>query len=345
MVSENILQVLFLLSAFLVSAIATRYLITPDSKLKILDVPNERSLHSVPVSRTGGVAIGLGIVASLGLLGLFSDTALRWSQGSVTLAAAIIAIVSFLDDRKGLPALPRLASHFISMAIIMFSGFILENIQIPGFNWHIQGWAAWLLTAIFGVWLINLYNFMDGMDGFAGGMAVIGFGTLAAIGCIKGEHTYSIVVGCIGASAGGFLVFNFPPARIFMGDAGSSLLGFLVAFAIIWGSQLGIIPFWLAILVFSPFVVDASVTLLRRISNGEQIWRAHKSHYYQRLVNLGWSHRRAVLWEYGLMIFCSATAIFVTSTSISTATVKTIFMLWAFIYILLIITVNRLEKG
>jgi len=342
---EYIVQILCIVTAFLVSAAGTRYLIKPDSKLQILDVPNERSLHSVPVSRAGGIAITLGIVISLGLLILIADIDMQWRLGSITLAAAIITTISFLDDQKGLPALPRLASHFISAAIVVISGFILENVQLPGFDWPVQEWAAWLLTAIFVVWLVNLYNFMDGMDGFAGGMAVIGFGTLSTIGYIQSDQFYAVIVGCIGASAGGFLVFNYPPARIFMGDAGSSLLGFLAAFVTIWGTQREIFPFWIAILVFSPFVVDASVTLLKRLKNRELIWQAHKSHYYQRLVGVGWSHRKTVLWEYALMVCCSVTAIGVTSADIPEATAITIFLVWLFTYIILISAVNRLEKG
>ena len=113
----------------------------------------------------------------------------------------------------------------------------------------------------------------------------------------------------VAAASVGFLVWNFPPARIFLGDTGSTTLGFLVAACSLWGSATGLFPFWVALLVFSPFSVDATVTLLRRLWKGERIWEAHRSHYYQRLVLLGWGHRRTVLVEYGLMLSCAAAAL------------------------------------
>lgn len=345
MSSVNSEQFLCVVTAFLVSVLTTRYLTHPDSKLQILDIPNNRSLHSLPVPRTGGVAILLGVAVSLGMLAFFTDKELRSSQLSIVLSVAIVAVISFLDDWQGLPALPRFTSHVVSASIVVFNGFALESIQLPGIAWQFPEWVSWVLTVPFIVWFVNLYNFMDGMDGFAGGMAIIGFGTLSLIGYMNGEQTYALVTGCVAASAGGFLVFNFPPARIFMGDAGSSVLGFLAAFAILWGSRVGILSFWVSILVFSPFVIDASVTLFRRLWNCEKIWQAHKSHYYQRLVGLGWSHKKTVLSEYALMICCSVTAIVVTSKSASNGVMISVFCLWLLVYIGLISAVNRMEKG
>ena len=112
----------------------------------------------------------------------------------------------------------------------------------------------------------------------------------------------------LAAASAGFLTCNFPPARIFLGDTGSTALGFLAAACGLWGSRTGLFPFWVALLVFSPFIVDATVTLLRRLLRGEKVWEAHRSHYYQRLVLLGWGHRRTVLVEYALMLVCAGSA-------------------------------------
>ena len=163
--------------------------------------------------------------------------------------------------------------------------------------------------------MINLYNFMDGMDGFAGGMALIGFSALAWLG--RADIGFALLQLSIAAASAGFLLYNFPPAKIFLGDIGSTALGFLVAANSLWGSSVGLFPLWAALLIFSPFIVDASVTLSRRILRRERIWQAHRSHYYQRLVLCGWSHKRTVLAEYALMLVCALAAIFALQFSVS----------------------------
>ncbi len=156
------------------------------------------------------------------------------------------------------------------------------------------------------MWMTNLYNFMDGMDGFAGGMTVIGFGTLALL---WGGGPFAALAAVAAGAALGFLPLNFPPARLFMGDVGASVLGFLAGGLAILGWKHAVVPLWASVLVFAPFVVDATVTLARRMLRGERIWEAHRTHYYQRVVQLGWGHRRTVLVEYALMLGTGASAL------------------------------------
>jgi len=144
------------------------------------------------------------------------------------------------------------------------------------------------------------------------------------------------------AAVAGFLWFNFPPAKIFMGDAGSSTLGFLVAAFSLWASAEKIFPIWVALLVFSPFIVDASVTLLRRLFQGEKIWEAHKSHFYQRLVLVGWGHKKTVLCAYVLMVVCSATAWFAMQVDVTFQWM--IIMAWLVAYVLMMIGVVKLAR-
>ena len=165
-------------------------------------------------------------------------------------------------------------------------------------------WQAVLALAT--MWVTNLYNFMDGSDGLAGGMALFGFGAYALAAWLAGDAVFVVVAASIAAAAAAFLVFNFPPAKVFMGDAGSIPLGFLAAALGILGWRAGHWPLWFPVLVFSPFIIDASVTLARRLLRGERVWRAHRSHYYQRLVQLGWGHRNTALAEYALMAGCGA---------------------------------------
>jgi hypothetical protein len=137
---------------------------------------------------------------------------------------------------------------------------------------------------------------------------MFGFGAFAVLGYRAGDPVFMTASLIVAAAAVGFLSFNFPPARCFMGDTGSSTLGFLAAAFALWGSYQWIIPIWISLLVFSPFVVDATVTLLRRVARRERFWEAHDTHYYQRLIRAGWTHRRTVIAAYGLMAFCSVAA-------------------------------------
>jgi UDP-N-acetylmuramyl pentapeptide phosphotransferase/UDP-N-acetylglucosamine-1-phosphate transferase len=181
--------------------------------------------------------------------------------------------------------------------------------------------------------MINLYNFMDGMDGFAAGMTLFGFGALALIGWQARDLPFAAVSAAIAAAGAGFLAGNFPPARIFLGDMGSATLGLLAAAVSLIGAQKGLFPLWVAWLAFSPFIVDATWTLLRRLLRGEPVWQAHRSHHYQRLVLAGWSHRRTLLRAYLLMAACAVTA--VAAPGMSVRDQWLLLGAWACIYALL----------
>jgi UDP-N-acetylmuramyl pentapeptide phosphotransferase/UDP-N-acetylglucosamine-1-phosphate transferase len=258
---------------------------------RILDHPNERSLHQRPVPRTGGLGVSAGIAVSALLA-----SPMEWWP--LWLGAALLVGVSFLEDLVGLPIIGRLGAHFLA------AGALVAGLLEQGLGW---GWAAVVILPV--VWMINLYNFMDGMDGLAGGMAVVGFGFLAIAAWVGQHQPLMLVSASIAAAATAFLLFNFHPARIFLGDAGSTTLGFLAAGLGLTGWQYGVWSLWVPLLVFSPFIVDASVTLARRLLRGEKFWQAHRSHYYQRLVLSGWSHRRTALAEYGVMVCCGCGAL------------------------------------
>lgn len=290
--------------AFIVAALLTRRFCDPESWLHLLDHPNERSLHTQPKPRTGGVAILAGAVSAIpvGLLAGNDIGRIPWLMAG----AGLIAALSFLDDRRGLPVAVRLVGHVIGAGVVVpIAGLTLPFPSIAA------AWPVWLipsLSILFLVWMVNLYNFMDGMDGLAGGMAAIGFGTFAVLGLLAGNLPFLILSLSLAAAAGGFLLFNFPPARIFMGDTGSATLGLLAGGLSLWGAHDGVFPFWVAMLVFSPFIVDATATLIRRVWRGERVWQAHRTHYYQRLATK-YGHRRATLLEYGTMLVMGSTAI------------------------------------
>jgi UDP-N-acetylmuramyl pentapeptide phosphotransferase/UDP-N-acetylglucosamine-1-phosphate transferase len=253
-----------------------------------IDTPNARSLHASPIPRVGGLVM---IPAAL-LVSLVSS-----QSASLMLAlAAGLCAVSFVDDRWGLPIVLRLAAH--GLAAIVLCG----SLQLSLSPWVFA--PAVILMA----WAINLYNFMDGTDGLAGGMAFFGFAVYGWV-MLDTMPGMANLAFCLAAAAAGFLAFNFSPARVFMGDAGSVPLGFLAGGIGLAGWLQETWPAWFPLLVFSPFVVDASATLLKRMVRREKFWTAHRDHYYQRLVRMGWSHRKLALVEYVLMAACCGSAL------------------------------------
>jgi len=298
----------------------TGLLVSKTSFLRAVDHPNERSLHAEPTPRSGGMAILTSVmiglaVAALGFgVGLSSAGFLQKGFASASLlivgSIALVTTVSFLDDRIGLPVGLRFAVQAIAAVIVVWGvGLTLPPIPLPAVKTVVFGWFAAPLSVVFLLWMTNLYNFMDGMDGFAGGMTTLGFGFLAYFGWRAGHPLMLLTTAVVATSALGFLFHNFPPARIFMGDVGSVPLGFMGGVLMLLGLRDGVFDFWVPILIFSPFILDATVTVLRRAWQRQRIWEAHRDHYYQRLVLSGWSHRQTVLAEYALMALCGGLAV------------------------------------
>jgi UDP-N-acetylmuramyl pentapeptide phosphotransferase/UDP-N-acetylglucosamine-1-phosphate transferase len=246
-----------------------------------LDRPNERSLHAAPRPRIGGLGIAVGVLLGFVLVPALPTYVVPCYLG--------LASISFLDDRLGVAVTLRLSAHFAAAGVWVVAA-------MAG-----QGLAMTLLLVFCIVWATNLYNFMDGSDGLAGGMTVIGFSFLAVAAWQTGHPDLAALCASVAGAGLGFLAYNFPPARLFMGDVGSVPLGFLAGAIGCWGSYEGAWPPWLPALVFAPFLADASVTLARRMFRGERVWHAHRDHYYQRLIRMGWSHRRTALVEYAIM--------------------------------------------
>ncbi len=301
---------------FVLSWRLTRRLCDPQSRLYLLDHPNERSLHRVPTPRTGGVAVLISAACGFILATLTGwwdqeTAALLWHSTGVWIigAMAALAVVSFCDDRGGLPIGLRFGVQVVAaLALVVGADVVLRSVWVPFFGPLDLGWAAWPVTVVFLVWMTNLYNFMDGMDGFAGGMTLVGFGCLAYFAW-RDAHAFIFVLSLmVATAAAGFLLSNFPPARIFMGDVGSVAIGFLAGALTLLGQREGLFDVWVPIMIFSPFILDATATVLRRAFRGERVWEAHCVHYYQRLVLSGWGHRRTVLAEYALMVCCGIAA-------------------------------------
>lgn len=262
-------------------------------KVQLVDEPNERSSHTVPTPRGGGVAIvasflllviGLGVSGRIGL--------------SLTCAIAgsgvLVAVLGFIDDRGHVSARWRFLGHAAAAAWVLGWMGPLPAVPILGRMFDL-GMASVLLSALYVVWSINLFNFMDGIDGIASLEAICVAAGGAAMWWLVQPAGDWIVAVLFAACVGGFLCWNFPPARIFMGDAGSGFLGLLVALLALWSSRTAPHLFWAWFILGGCFMVDATTTLIRRVRRGERFNEAHRSHAYQYAARRHGSHMRVTL--------------------------------------------------
>lgn len=332
-------MIFLLLSALATTAMLIYFLRRTRIGQVFLDVPTARGLHLTPVPRIGGIAIFASVWLFAGV----------WLQRDLVAGIAglslVLVTISLLDDLRPLPAVLRLLVHTgaaILVLLLWVNTFGLSSTRASAsIGWVISPPGSIVLVValmLVIVWMTNLYNFMDGADGLAGGMSVIGFGTYAvALGTLPNAGgSLGLLVAALTGAAAGFLIFNFPPAKVFMGDAGAIPLGFLSITLGIHGDMLGVWPIWFAPLIFSPFIVDASVTLLRRSLQGHKPWVAHRDNYYQRLILSGWSHRKTALVYYGLMLAAAGSAL----GAMRRPAPDAILLSWVIIYVLLLFVIE-----
>lgn len=245
----------------------------------VIDIPTARSSHSVPTPRGGGVAIVLVFLSVLPILAI--ENFLSWSLvWSLIGGGAGVAILGFLDDHGHIAARWRLLGHFTAAvwSLCWFGG--MPDIVLFGVNigW---GWLGNIFAVFYLVWMLNLYNFMDGIDGIASIEAIAACLGASLLYWLGGFETLIVAPLVLAMAVAGFLFWNFPPARIFMGDAGSGFLGItlgLLSLQAAWASpQL----FWGWLILLGVFIVDATVTLMRRLLRGDKVYEAHRSHAYQ----------------------------------------------------------------
>jgi UDP-N-acetylmuramyl pentapeptide phosphotransferase/UDP-N-acetylglucosamine-1-phosphate transferase len=271
-------------------------LLIPVLRRRVLDQPNERSSHTVPTPRGGGIAV-IGAVLAV-WIGVTVSGSLPPMLLLVAAAAFGLAAVSWLDDLRGLSPVGRLVAQLAAVAFGM---------QVLPSHTVFQGWLPPILddaaVALLWLWFVNLFNFMDGIDGIAASeAAAIGLG-LALIVPISATVW---LAAAIAAASVGFLVWNWAPARIFLGDVGSVPLGFVLGFLLLDAAARGA---WLPALILPAyFLADSTLTLLRRLGRGERVWEAHREHFYQRAVQAGLGHatvvRRVILADL-LLIGCA----------------------------------------
>ena len=301
--------------SFAVSAAGVWITIRLAQKFGVMDVPNVRSSHSVPIPRMGGIAIVIAAMFSftswLFLTG--GEVFLPSAIWTVLLFALMMSAMGLLDDLSGLTALFRFLVEIACSAGLIF----LLAMRVPFFP--MEGYSipqsVWVPIGVFCVvWMLNLYNFMDGIDGLAGGEAAVAASFFFLVFAHFGESGWAVANLIVAAASMGFLVHNWPPAKVFMGDVGSDFLGAFFGMQAVAAALTTPVPFPVLLLPFANFILDTTYTLFRRMLCGEKWYRGHRSHFYQRMTNLGMSHARVTGLELvSVVLSCLAAALYLRS--------------------------------
>jgi UDP-N-acetylmuramyl pentapeptide phosphotransferase/UDP-N-acetylglucosamine-1-phosphate transferase len=286
-------NIVLYISAFLLTYFGVEMFRRWSLKRNLFDIPNERSSHTEPTPRGGGLVIDLVCLALFLIYCLVFQVDIFWSYFA---GALIVALISWLDDLFSVSVIWRFLFHSAAAILVIWGLGFWEEAYVPFFGVINLGPIGQIITFFWIVWMINSYNFMDGIDGIAGAQAfTAGIGWLA-IGILLGVQTTGLYGGLIAAASLGFLIHNWHPAKIFMGDVGSAFLGYTFAvlplMALKESKEHSVFFPAIGITLVLLFVFDSVITLFKRISRLEKVWHAHREHIYQRLVISGFSHKR-----------------------------------------------------
>jgi UDP-GlcNAc:undecaprenyl-phosphate GlcNAc-1-phosphate transferase len=305
-----------------VSCAALALLFTPivsraSTRLGLVDAPGGRKVHLRSVPRLGGVAVAaatvLGMILVLSLRPDDFDPAIWAALRPLAAAGAMIFALGLMDDMRGVKPAPKLAVQALAAVVVMASGLLIERITILGISWDL-GWVAWPVTAAWMVGLTNAFNLIDGIDGLAAGIAALAGAACGAILVARGHAAEAMLLAALVGAALGFLVFNFAPASIFLGDSGSLLFGFVLAGTAIAGWQKGATALATAVplLIFALPIADVVSTVVRRgrarpgkgpaslAASLRRLVEPDREHIHHQLLALGWSPQRIVLTLYGV---------------------------------------------
>lgn len=288
------------------------------TRLGLVDAPGGRKVHTQSVPRLGGVAVIIATVLAMILVPLLGsgdfDPAIWAALRPFAVAGAVIFGIGLLDDLRGVGPLAKLSAQVAAAILMMASGLLIQRVTLIGVTWELE-WLAWPLTTVWIVGLTNAFNLIDGIDGLATGIAVLAGATCGAILIVRGHPAEAMMLAALVGAAAGFLVFNFAPASIFLGDSGSLVIGFLLATTAIAGWQKGAtaLATGVPLLMFALPIADVVTTVVRRSlarpAGGRppsltaalrQLVEPDRQHLHHRLLALGWSPRRTVIVLYGV---------------------------------------------
>ena len=273
---------------------------------RIIDVPNGRSSHNVPTPTCGGISIVAVFLVGVAAIFMFADSMMiikRYFLGFV-LSALLIAGISFYDDIRDRSYIIKLTTQIMAVLFVLAFRIVIDVITLPFVGVIELGWLGYPISFIWIVGLTNAFNFMDGLDGLAAGVAVIVSAFFCAITFTQGSVFVYITCYTLFAGTLGLLIYNFPPARIFMGDVGSTFLGFVFAVLAIIAARYDFshTSFFVMPLLLFNFIYDTFFTFFRRLLRGERVSEAHRTHLYQLFQRIGHSHLTVSLFHYGVCI-------------------------------------------
>ena len=296
----NRAELLVVVAGMLSTLALTRLVLWQALRSGMLDVPNVRSSHKVPTPRGGGLAIAITILS-----GSVLSCWLRFTDAT-TMAAplamgAIVAAIGYMDDKRGLSAATRFAVHLAASVVTVTTLLFATTTRgtIEPVSWAVAG------VLVLGIaWSINLFNFMDGIDGIAASEALFVAASGAAFAFLSDHHGLFTILLLTASASAGFLVWNWPPAKIFMGDVGSGFLGFWLGAMMVALYLSGVVSIWTSAILAAAFIADSTTTLLRRLLRGEQWYEAHRTHAYQRLAVKWGSHTKvtSLLWLLNVLV-------------------------------------------
>lgn len=279
---------------FFSSLLCTLYLKKYALRHNVIDIPNNRSSHSIPTPRGGGVSIVITFLLSL-IVFNYVQEADNLILSSLFICGVIVSFIGFIDDHGHVDAKWRLLIHFSAAAVLVYVVNGLPVLNIFGFETDF-GSLGYVLPVIAIIWILNLFNFMDGIDGIAGVEAITStFFAGLFLSIISPDSSFITLLWLLSASVGGFLFLNFPPAKIFMGDAGSGFLGFMLAAFTLISSKVDQNMLWVWLILLGVFIVDSTYTMCRRLVRGEKVYEAHCSHAYQFASRKHGSHLKVTL--------------------------------------------------
>ncbi len=310
-----LVHMFFVVWLVVLSIVLTRMMTT---HLRIMDIPNERSAHCRPVPKSGGVAIVCTFFIGIIVIAVIAETTMikRSYFYGFAFSALLIAGISLYDDLKNKSFLMKLLTQIIAVEAVLIAGIVIDRLYVPWAGYVNLGWLGYPISFFWIIGLTNAYNFMDGLDGLAAGVALIASLFFSIITFTQGSlfvyiMSYTIIAGTLG-----FLVYNFPPARIFMGDVGSAFLGFTFAVLAIVAARYdhSHTSFFVMPLLLFNFIYDTAFTFFRRLMNGEKVTEPHREHLYQLFQRLGYGHRTVCFFHYTLCVLQGLAAFWMVNT-------------------------------
>ncbi|MEW5894435.1 MAG: glycosyltransferase family 4 protein [Candidatus Omnitrophota bacterium] len=297
--------ILILILAAGISFLVSLWCIQNAHRMGLMDVPNQRSSHNQPKPKGGGIGIASGMTLALAFGMFFNIVEFRPPYSILFLGSLLMAVLGFFSDRLHISPLIRMIFQaLIAGGTGAFMG-LSDTVEVGG--WVIAlGFGKIIFAVIWMTAITNFYNFMDGIDGLAGMQGILMAAGIAVFGIILAEPTLVSSGWILAGAIAGFLLLNKPPARIFMGDSGSYFLGFFIAGIALTDQRL-FVP---VAMMLGVFIFDTVVTLIRRVLNRERWYQAHRSHFYQRAVKLGYSHAQVTLTLSFVILFLMASAVF-----------------------------------